>query len=389
MAVIPGSIQQSDVSEACDTAHAMTCSDRILSIQSHVAFGYVGGKAAVFPLQCMGYDVDVVNTVNFSNHTGYGYFGGTKTTAEELSKIFDSMDKTGVLTATRLLTGYIPNAAALDVVHHLAQKLKVHNPNLIYLLDTVLGDAGKLYVAADVIPVYRKMLPLATIITPNWFEVETLTDIKLTDLASLRGALVKLHTVYQVPNVVISSIPLSRIAPSVPAHLLPLRPINGVARNGVSPPSALPDEQQYLICIVSSLNHVPSEATSPISTVYARCVPLISGYFSGVGDLFSALLLGHFHPASTGPMHNSACTSPLATATAHALSKTHAILSLTHLAASVESLPATDDELDARESERITRRMKGRELRLVQGQDLFRSKDPVEPMIVWEGFWQE
>ena len=32
---------------------------RVLSIQSHVTFGYVGGKAAVFPLQCLGYDVDV------------------------------------------------------------------------------------------------------------------------------------------------------------------------------------------------------------------------------------------------------------------------------------------------------------------------------------------
>lgn len=32
---------------------------RVLSIQSHVAFGYAGGKAAVFPLQCLGYDVDV------------------------------------------------------------------------------------------------------------------------------------------------------------------------------------------------------------------------------------------------------------------------------------------------------------------------------------------
>jgi pyridoxal/pyridoxine/pyridoxamine kinase len=35
-----------------------------------------------------------------------------------------------------------------------------------------MGDGGQLYVAPDVIPVYRKMLPLATIITPNWFEVE-------------------------------------------------------------------------------------------------------------------------------------------------------------------------------------------------------------------------
>jgi pyridoxine kinase len=35
-----------------------------------------------------------------------------------------------------------------------------------------MGDSGKLYVAADVIPVYRDMLRLATIITPNYFEVE-------------------------------------------------------------------------------------------------------------------------------------------------------------------------------------------------------------------------
>jgi pyridoxine kinase len=35
-----------------------------------------------------------------------------------------------------------------------------------------MGDSGKLYVAPDVVPVYRTMLPLATIITPNWFEVE-------------------------------------------------------------------------------------------------------------------------------------------------------------------------------------------------------------------------
>jgi hypothetical protein len=39
---------------------------RVLSIQSHVAFGYVGGKAAVFPLQCLGYDVDVSLLIQLS-----------------------------------------------------------------------------------------------------------------------------------------------------------------------------------------------------------------------------------------------------------------------------------------------------------------------------------
>lgn len=37
--------------------------ERVLSIQSHVSFGYVGGKAAVFPLQCLGYDVDVRSAI--------------------------------------------------------------------------------------------------------------------------------------------------------------------------------------------------------------------------------------------------------------------------------------------------------------------------------------
>lgn len=36
----------------------------------------------------------------------------------------------------------------------------------------VIGDGGRLYVAPDVVPVYRSMLPLADVITPNYFEVE-------------------------------------------------------------------------------------------------------------------------------------------------------------------------------------------------------------------------
>jgi hypothetical protein len=48
----------------------MTAADsdpgRVLSIQSHVAYGYVGGKAATLPLQLLGYDVDV--SVIFASH---------------------------------------------------------------------------------------------------------------------------------------------------------------------------------------------------------------------------------------------------------------------------------------------------------------------------------
>jgi pyridoxine kinase len=35
-----------------------------------------------------------------------------------------------------------------------------------------MGDNGKLYVDPDVIPIYKSLLPLSSIITPNWYEVE-------------------------------------------------------------------------------------------------------------------------------------------------------------------------------------------------------------------------
>ena len=44
---------------------------RVLSIQSHVVSGYAGNKSATFPLQLLGFEVDAINSVQFSNHTGY------------------------------------------------------------------------------------------------------------------------------------------------------------------------------------------------------------------------------------------------------------------------------------------------------------------------------
>jgi pyridoxal kinase len=45
-------------------------STRLLSVQSHVVSGYVGNRAAIFPLQLLGIDVDAINSLQFSNHTG-------------------------------------------------------------------------------------------------------------------------------------------------------------------------------------------------------------------------------------------------------------------------------------------------------------------------------
>jgi pyridoxine kinase len=308
---------------------------RVLSIQSHVTFGYVGGKAATFPLQCLGYDVDVVNTVHFSNHAGYRRHGGRKTTAEELAEMFQSMKQNEMIIAGRLLTGFIPDPESLSEVAKLATELRESYPDLIYVLDPVLGDAGRMYVEMENLTIYRTMLPLATAISPNWYEAELLTGTKIQDFASLRKVISIFHEEYRVPNVVISSIPLKQwLLDALPQQIRPSGDVD------ILTPT------DYLLCVCS----LSTIHTTFKSVVHARVVPLIPGYYSGVGDLFSALLLGHYHTDFPSHLHQS--ETPLSHATSQALAKTHDILNRTYEYS--KSLPeeerqATDDEKDATE----------------------------------------
>ncbi|KAK6842636.1 pyridoxine kinase [Apiospora arundinis] len=60
----------------------------VLAVASHVVSGNVGNKIAVFVLQSLGCDVAALNTVQFSNHTGYRQWKGTRVTAEEITDLW-------------------------------------------------------------------------------------------------------------------------------------------------------------------------------------------------------------------------------------------------------------------------------------------------------------
>eukprot|EP00128_Syssomonas_multiformis_P004515 Colp12_sorted_trinity150504_noHs@30230 len=70
---------------------------RVLSIQSHVVSGYVGNKAATFPLQTLGFDVDAINSVQFSNHTGYEIFKGSRLDGNQLWELFEGLEANDLL----------------------------------------------------------------------------------------------------------------------------------------------------------------------------------------------------------------------------------------------------------------------------------------------------
>lgn len=80
----------------------------------------------------------------------------------------------------------------------------------------------------------------------------------------------------------------------------------------------------------------------------------------------------------------------LRSATRAALATTEAILAATD--AYCATLPAgecpgTDDEADAVDPERRVRRMRARELRIVQGQDVIRAPPAGNDVVRWTGFW--
>ncbi|XP_053610087.1 pyridoxal kinase [Plodia interpunctella] len=227
-------------------------SPRVLSIQSHVVHGYVGNKSAVFPLQVLGFEVDAINTVQFSTHTGYKTIKGTVLKNEEMEEIVEGLIANDVHYYTHFLTGYSRSADSMKQVAEIIKKLRKKNPKLIYVCDPVMGDDGKMYVPEDLLPVIRDIIvPLADIITPNQFEAELLTGLKMKSVEDALRVTKAFHD-KGVKTVVLSSTELG--------------------------------DGSKMIGLAST-----SERCFKIE------IPKVDSTFTGTGDLFAALFLAWSH----------------------------------------------------------------------------------------------
>jgi pyridoxine kinase len=176
---------------------------RFLSLQSHVAYGYVGNRAATFPLQRLGHEVWAVNTVEFSNHTGYGAWRGRAASAEQVAEIVHGIEALGILPkCDALLTGYVGDAALADVVMDTARRVRAANPRAIWCCDPVLGDVDTgIYVKPGIDVFFRqRAIPAADLVTPNHFELEHLTGRKI---CTLDDALAAAHLLLNGPRLVL------------------------------------------------------------------------------------------------------------------------------------------------------------------------------------------
>ncbi|MBL8655596.1 MAG: pyridoxal kinase PdxY, partial [Alphaproteobacteria bacterium] len=168
----------------------------VLSIQSWVAYGHVGNASAVFPMQRLGVEVWAINTVMFSNHTGYGKWRGPVFPADQVREVFEGIADRGVLgTCDGVVSGYMGDAAIGEAILDAAARVKAANPAALYCCDPVIGDVGRGVFVRPGIPEFMRdrAVPAADIVTPNQFELEYLSGIAVKTLADACKAADAVH----------------------------------------------------------------------------------------------------------------------------------------------------------------------------------------------------
>lgn len=152
----------------------------VLSIQSHVVYGYAGNKAAVFPMQLLGIDTWALNTVQFSNHTQYGRWKGMVIPKEQIGEITQGIDEIDALhECDAVLSGYIGAAEQGAEILAAVEKIKSKNPNAIYFCDPVMGHPDKGCIVAPGVAEFLRdeAMAQADIIAPNLVELRELTGL--------------------------------------------------------------------------------------------------------------------------------------------------------------------------------------------------------------------
>ena len=168
----------------------------ILSIQSWVSYGHVGNASAVFPLQRLGAEVWAVNTVQFSNHTGYGAWRGSVFGAELIQEVVEGIAERGVLSrCDAVLSGYMGAAGIGEAILSAVARTREANPAAMYCCDPVIGDVGRGIFVRPGIPEFirDRAVPAADILTPNQFELEWLTGQPVATLDDARRAIAALQ----------------------------------------------------------------------------------------------------------------------------------------------------------------------------------------------------
>lgn len=186
----------------------------VISIQSQVAYGHVGNAAAALPMRACGVEVVEVATTLLSNHPHYHTMRGRILDADLVADILTGLLERGLGTrAAVILSGFMGRAETAAAVAGFVRQVRAVNPRLVYACDPVMGDSDLGFFAdVPLRAAFRaELVPLADVILPNAFELQTLSGLPITGPETVSEA----RAVLDRPAVVATSVPV----PSRPTRL--------------------------------------------------------------------------------------------------------------------------------------------------------------------------
>ena len=166
---------------------------QILSIQSAVTAGFVGNSVAGPVLTALAQHPLLVDTTLLAAHPGYGKRAGGKVPAAILADVLDGLATlTDIASIGTVISGYLGGADQIGAIAGFIDEWKQSTSGPAagcYILDPVLGDGGRLYVAPELAEaMVAELLPRADIITPNRYELCFLSDSPVEDVTAATAA---------------------------------------------------------------------------------------------------------------------------------------------------------------------------------------------------------
>ena len=223
----------------------------VVSVQSLVVYGRVGNNVAWPVLQRAGLEAAIVPTVMFSNTPHYPSIHGGAIPDDWFAGYLADLEARGALDVLRaVLVGYLGGPSQAQMLAHWLPALQTRLPELQVVIDPVMGDDDSgIYVADGMVDAYRhQLLPVATGLTPNGFELAQLTRMPVATTRDVVAA----------------------------ARTLLGERTRWVCVTSAAPTDCAPDELQVVV-----VTHDSSEAFRH---------PRVESSVKGTGDLFSATL---------------------------------------------------------------------------------------------------
>jgi len=267
----------------------------VVSVQSQVVYGRVGNNVAVPILQQHGFAVAAVPTVLLSNTPHYPSVHGGVISADWLRGFLDDLGQRGALQRLRaVLVGYLGHPEQAAVLADWLRRLRQDAADVLIVVDPVIGDHDVgTYVHPDLVDAYRRdLLPLATGLTPNGYELAQLTGMPVNHQDEVRQAAQRLLTTRQSASLVLQDeVKRGSFHPETKA------PTMGGAEAPTAKSGFFTNHTQWVVVTSAApVSWPPMEMQTMVVTAADAITihhPRMQCQHKGTGDLFAASLTAH------------------------------------------------------------------------------------------------